>query len=133
MDEVLSLNQQIADLQKKKTELEKKNRPVVLANMREMMKAYSITAQELTGPLPKGKKVKIDKADSDRPAQAVKVKKAASNLPMKYKGPEDGQHWTGRGQPPRWMRELIAAGRNKEEFVIPAVPAGESSPSSLQA
>ena len=45
MDEVLSLNQQIADLQKKKAELEKKNRPIVLANMREMMKAYSITAQ----------------------------------------------------------------------------------------
>ena len=131
MDEVLSLNQQIAELEKKRAEVERKNRPVVLADIRAKMQAYKITVQELTSPPPKAKKVKVDKEGSVKPAKAVKVKKATLSLPIRFKGPEEGQNWSGRGQPPRWMRELIAAGRKKEEFVIPTTAAGESSPSSV--
>jgi len=35
----------------------------------------------------------------------------------KYQGP-DGETWSGRGHEPKWLRALLAEGRNKEEFLI---------------
>lgn len=34
---------------------------------------------------------------------------------IRYRGP-GGETWTGRGQMPRWLRFLVAGGRDKEEF-----------------
>lgn len=35
----------------------------------------------------------------------------------KYRGP-NGETWTGRGLPPRWLAALEAAGRKRESFLI---------------
>ena len=48
------------------------------------------------------------------------AKKAAGNTAspgVKYRGP-DGQIWSGRGRPARWITELEAQGRKREEFVV---------------
>jgi DNA-binding protein H-NS len=37
--------------------------------------------------------------------------------PLKYKGPQ-GELWSGRGQPPNWMKPFLAAGKKKEDFLI---------------
>lgn len=37
--------------------------------------------------------------------------------PPKYKGP-NGELWSGRGQPPNWMKPMLAAGKKKEDFLI---------------
>ncbi len=40
-------------------------------------------------------------------------------VPPKYRNPANPeQTWTGRGVPPKWMQELIAAGHDKSEFEI---------------
>lgn len=40
-------------------------------------------------------------------------------VPPKYRNPSNPeQTWTGRGMPPKWMQELIAAGHDKFEFEI---------------
>ncbi len=40
-------------------------------------------------------------------------------LPPKYRHPTDPSLvWTGRGQMPRWMRELVEQGHKKEDFLI---------------
>ncbi len=40
-------------------------------------------------------------------------------LPPKYRHPSDPSLvWTGRGQMPRWMRELVEQGHEREEFRI---------------
>jgi DNA-binding protein H-NS len=37
----------------------------------------------------------------------------------KYRNPDNPEEtWTGRGVSPKWMQELIASGRNKDEFLI---------------
>ena len=36
---------------------------------------------------------------------------------MKYRGPE-GQGWTGHGTAPRWLNDLVAAGKTWEDFPI---------------
>lgn len=50
------------------------------------------------------------------------VKTKASRNPQvapKYRNPANAtQTWTGRGVAPKWMKELLGAGRSKEEFLI---------------
>lgn len=48
-----------------------------------------------------------------RSPRADKGKTAAP----KYRGP-NGELWSGRGQPPNWMKPLLAAGKTKEDFLI---------------
>ena len=37
----------------------------------------------------------------------------------KYRNPQNPlQEWTGRGLAPRWLKELIAAGHSKDDFLI---------------
>ena len=43
--------------------------------------------------------------------------KPTTSVPPKYRGP-NGETWTGRGLPPRWLAALIAAGAAKESFLI---------------
>ena len=43
---------------------------------------------------------------------------AGQPLPVKYRGPQ-GETWSGRGHPPRWITDLEATGRNREEFRVP--------------
>jgi DNA-binding protein H-NS len=39
-------------------------------------------------------------------------------VPIKYRGPERGQTWTGRGVHPKWLAALVKQGRRIEEFSI---------------
>ena len=47
-----------------------------------------------------------------------KKKRRAKPAP-KYREPETGATWTGRGMQPRWMREAIQAGKTPDDFLIP--------------
>ena len=49
--------------------------------------------------------------------RAVKTQK--KNVPIKYRHPGDALlTWTGRGKSPKWLAELEAAGRKREEFLV---------------
>lgn len=46
---------------------------------------------------------------------------AKREVAAKYRNPSnENETWTGRGLQPKWMQELIASGRNKDEFLIAA-------------
>jgi DNA-binding protein H-NS len=48
-----------------------------------------------------------------------KAKKAKSSVAAKYANPNNsGQTWTGRGLQPKWLKVLIAEGRNIDDFLI---------------
>ncbi|MFM8547533.1 MAG: H-NS family nucleoid-associated regulatory protein [Betaproteobacteria bacterium] len=49
-----------------------------------------------------------------------KTKSGGATVAPKYRDPETGATWTGRGRPPVWMAAKIAAGQTKEQFLIPA-------------
>ena len=127
MNDLVKLRQQIADMQKQADQLLKQSRPAVLAQLREQMAAYGITAQELSRPAPKARS---PKAPQPKPAASpAKGKKPVVSLPAKYRGPE-GQEWTGKGSAPKWLNALMAAGKTREDFLIsqnaPAAPASGS-------
>jgi DNA-binding protein H-NS len=37
---------------------------------------------------------------------------------VKYRNPKTGETWAGRGRPARWITELEAKGRKREEFAV---------------
>lgn len=50
---------------------------------------------------------------------AKKTKTTKKSKAAKYKNPaNDKETWAGRGRKPNWLLELIAAGRNVEEFEV---------------
>ena len=114
MNELVKLRQQIAEMEKQATDLQKKNRPAVLAQLREQMAAYGITAEELSRPAPKTRVTKVSTAKQTSP---VKGKKPVTSSPIKYRGPE-GQAWTGRGTAPKWLNDLLVDGKTRDDFLI---------------
>jgi len=58
--------------------------------------------------------VSVEISDGDK-----KAERKGSKVAPKYRNPADAsQTWTGRGLAPKWMQELLAAGRDKAEFEI---------------
>lgn len=41
-----------------------------------------------------------------------------SKVPPKYRHPETGETWSGRGIMPKWLAAEVAKGRTREEFAI---------------
>lgn len=59
--------------------------------------------------------VTVEISDADKKVMERKAGKVAA----KYRNPADpSQTWTGRGLAPRWMQDLLAAGKDKAEFEI---------------
>ncbi len=59
---------------------------------------------------------------AQEPAKKTRSRNKAgdSNLPIKYKGPNEGETWTGRGRLPNWLTNYEAEGRKREEFRVAA-------------
>jgi DNA-binding protein H-NS len=53
-------------------------------------------------------------------APKTPMKKAPARQPpeAKYRNPESGETWSGRGRTARWMAELEAKGHKREEFAV---------------
>jgi DNA-binding protein H-NS len=121
MNDLVKLRQQIADMEKQAAQLQKKSRPAVLVQLREQMAAYGITTVELSRPAAKSAR---SKARPAKPASPARGKKPVASSPIKYRGPQ-GQEWTGRGTAPKWLNDLVAAGKTREDFLI-----GQAAPAS---
>ena len=85
MNELVQLRQHIAEMEKQAAILQKKNRPAVLAQLREQMAAYGITAEELSRRAARAPKPRQPLA---KPASPARGKKPAVPSAMKYCGPE---------------------------------------------
>ncbi|SDX50722.1 DNA-binding protein H-NS [Allgaiera indica] len=51
-------------------------------------------------------------------ATGGKSKKSGSKGEPRYRDPETGSTWTGRGRKPKWLLEAESAGRSVEDFAI---------------
>jgi DNA-binding protein H-NS len=106
------LQDQIAKLQAKADSVRNEELAAVMARIREDIKAYKITMQDLFG----------------KSVGAARKGKAKSSRQAKY-GDGAGNVWVGRGPRPQWLRDALAAGKKLEEFVFGALaPAAPAAP-----
>lgn len=83
-------------------QMRKQERAGVIAELRAKMAEYGITAEELGGS----------------GARAGKAKASRAKAEPKYRGP-NGELWSGGpGRKPEWVRKVLAAGGNIENFRI---------------
>lgn len=94
----------LADLRKQQDEERKGQRTQAITAAKELIKNFDLTALEL-GFTGKGaaKRVTSDKRNVVAP---------------KYQDPASGKTWTGRGKSPAWLSAELAAGREKQDFLI---------------
>jgi DNA-binding protein H-NS len=109
-----AIEKKLAELNKLKQKLEtsrnnarQKNVPKVFA----LMKKLGLTLDDLTAGGKKG--------GAGRKAGGGKGKKAGSSSGQpRYRHPETGETWIGKGRPPAWITTLEKAGRDRKEFLI---------------
>jgi DNA-binding protein H-NS len=56
-----------------------------------------------------------------KPVKKAAPKKRAglrARPPIKFKGPNPGETWTGRGRRPRWLVALEAEGKDKKDYAV---------------
>lgn len=83
-------------LEQQISELKTKERGEKLGEIRELIALYEFTPDELFGKAKHGPKAKAQVAP-------------------KYRDPNSGATWSGRGKPPAWI-----AGQDRERFLIQA-------------
>lgn len=94
-------------LEKQIQEAQRAARGDALAKIKELMATHGLTVADLAGKAGFG---------------AVKVESAAApkKVAAKYRHPETGDSWTGRGLKPKWLQQALAEGKSLEEFLLPA-------------
>ena len=83
------------DLLKQRDELEKQIQDArkreladAVAKVRSLVAEYGLTAEDVFPP-----------------ARAARSSGAGGKVPPKYRHPETGETWTGRGKPPKWIQD----------------------------
>ncbi|MDB5985421.1 MAG: histone [Nevskia sp.] len=103
MSSYKDLIQQIEGLQKKAEEARKKELGLVVAEINEKIAAYNLRPSDL-------------KFGSESGASAAK--KGRKQVAAKYRDPQSGKTWSGRGRSPLWVLEAENAGHSREKFLI---------------
>jgi DNA-binding protein H-NS len=105
------LKAQIAKLEKKAADLQKKEVAVVAAKVRALINEYGLTAEHLglTGKTPKTQSAGI--------RIKTRIAKAPAGVP-KYRDPVSGKTWTGKGKAPGWIHHGLKQGKSKDDFLI---------------
>ncbi|MCE2944026.1 MAG: H-NS family nucleoid-associated regulatory protein [Lysobacteraceae bacterium] len=101
--------------QRKQTLAKRSSQAEVSKALAAVAKKHGWTLAELFGAAaPKA-------AKAGKPAAAPKARKSTTKgtkVAAKYRHPETGQTWSGRGILPKWMAEEIAKGKKREDFAI---------------
>jgi DNA-binding protein H-NS len=142
MSKYIEIKSQIEKLQKEAEILRKRERAETIANIKEAIAAFDLTAEDLglsagrgrRGSKPGAKAVAGAKRRG-RPAKKAAVskrgRKAANKLGRKpsgadkrsvvapkYRDASTGATWTGRGKQPKWLATALKSGEKLENFKI---------------
>ncbi|HUH60765.1 MAG TPA: H-NS histone family protein [Candidimonas sp.] len=107
------IQKEILKLQKQAKALQVKQRGPVVASIVKSMRDYDITPEEIAAAYTK----KATRAPKQPGTSTTTVKRS---VPPKYRHPDTGATWTGRGKPPRWITAAEAEGRKRTDFLIEA-------------
>lgn len=92
--------QKINELQKQAEEIKSREQAAVIADIREKIDQYGLTADDLGFG-----------------AKPTAGKKASRKVPVRYRDTA-GNTWTGRGKRPGWLTAALANGKTVEDFLI---------------
>jgi len=122
------IQKQIAKLQAQAKALEasqsvKKVRAV--ERVRALMKKLGVDLADLQSePAVRRSRGAKPKSAAEPAKAARKSPRAGASVAPKFRDPESGVTWSGRGRTPVWLAAYLEQGRKREEFAIAAPSAG---------
>jgi len=117
-----AIQQQIAKLQAQAAKMESAQgvaKRQSVAKVMALMKQLGISVTDLKGAEP----VKPAKGGGKPSAKKTPRAGNRSKVAAKYRHPDSGATWSGRGLPPKWLADEIVAGKSKDQFLIHQAPA----------
>lgn len=113
------IEEQIAQLQKMRDDLIRKEKRTQIRQIVKTMNEFEIEPEEVAN----------EYVRQTRGSSALRVPGIdRPRISAKFRDPETGATWSGRGIAPRWIREAEEAGRSRDEFLIQSddQPSGKS-------
>jgi DNA-binding protein H-NS len=105
MDDLERLRQDVTDQIQKKREA---RREEFFSKVKEMAKEEGITASDIVGHF----------AGSARAAARRRMSAARAAIKPKFKDPESGRTWSGRGRRPKWVEAHLEGGGSLDDLKI---------------
>lgn len=99
-----ALEKQQAELEKQIAETLRAERSGVINQIKSLMAEHGITVGDLS-------------SKPGRPAGA-KSSAAGRKVAAKYRDPDSGQSWSGRGLQPKWLKAALSTGKKLEDFTV---------------
>ena len=104
MSNLADLIAQKAALEKKIAEARREARDSAIAQIRSLMAEHGLTLVDLGSKTPT--------------ASASKAARKGRKVPPKYRDPDTGTTWSGRGLQPKWLAAALKSGRKLSDFAI---------------
>lgn len=106
---VVDLDKVIAEAERQREARRESGRKELVEEFRAKAEAMGLSLAELIG----------GSAQTGRAVpKARKPQKGTAAAPaVKYRNPDTGETWSGRGRMPKWMALAVEHGRNREEFL----------------
>jgi DNA-binding protein H-NS len=109
------IEKEINKLQKKAEVLQTKRRKPVISSIITSMREYDITPEEIVAAYGAAKP---GRAATGRRKAGPAARPAKRAVAPKYRHPQTGETWSGRGKAPRWLAAEEAAGATRDSFLI---------------
>lgn len=124
MGNLVDIQAQIEKLQKQASDIRAKEFDKTVQDILAQMQAFGITLKDLQQAMGKGRAGRgrgkaAGRGVAKKSAASRRSSQAGKTVAAKYRGP-NGETWSGRGLMPKWLSSLVAQGRTKEEFALPA-------------
>ena len=105
-----ALERQQAELAKAIVEAQMNVRREVIAQIKQLMAEHGLAAADLAES-GRGKR-------GPQPSLVDSPASGRSKVAAKYRDPNTGETWSGRGLMPKWLRAAVDAGHSRDEFAV---------------
>ena len=106
------INAQIQTLQRRADTLRINQRASALQKILRQMHEFLISPEEIQTAYAQNRPAHTKRRDVQRRPDSRSVEAP------KYRHPESGETWSGRGRAPRWLTLAEKAGRNRDDFRV---------------
>ena len=106
------INAQIQTLQRRADTLRINHRASALQKILRQMHEFLISPEDIQIAYAQNRPARAKRLDVQRRRDSRSV------VAPKYRNPESGETWSGRGRAPRWLTSAEKAGRNRDDFRV---------------
>ena len=106
---VADLDKVIAEAERQRETRRESGKRELIEEIRAKAEAMGLSLEELIG----------GSTQTGRPAPKTRKPQkgaATASPPVRYRNPDSGETWSGRGRSPRWLKLAEEQGRKREEF-----------------